>query len=348
MMTVIEGYSKIEESIFVMEVLNMNQKMPFGDKERYLAGKAQMKVFSSNQYLYWRVVAVKSMRKIILQADRFYDDFEKDFMFCLPDVPSEDGEIDVVNNQIRNGWLFEAVSQAEQAIEDVFSLLMNSSDIAYFAKKVVNYNATQVKKYIWEFDINNLEYVMQEFKLPNFSLDKPWENQELFEQYKQSVLLIQKYLQQLIRFHKKYYLDYCQYKHGMSVALCPFGKQQIKNKQEQNLRDGALMTFDSYTIDKRQRASGHLPQMAMYLTPEIQPYVSRLHEEGNLLHFSTHVVNIDEIVQITEMAYTLLNIIWANLLKRCEMTDEDTIHEWAFPLEDYREYLNIGFPIEKD
>ena len=108
------------------------------------------------------------------------------------------------------------------------------------------------------------------------------------------------------------------------------------------------MTFDSYTVDRRQRASGNLPQLAMYLTPEIQPYVSRLHEEGNLLHFSMHVVNIDDVVRITEKAYTLLSVVWMNLLKRCEMTDEDTIHEWAFPLADYGVHVNIGFPIEKD
>lgn len=322
----------------------MDQKKPFGDKQRYLAGKAQMKVFHMNQYLYWRVVAVKSMRKMILQADEFYKEAGIDYSICVP----ENGESDIVNNQIRNGWLFEAVSQAEQAIEDVFSLLKNSGDIAYFAKNVVNYNATQVKDYIWKFDTNNLEYIMQEFGLPYFPLDEPWENQEVFEEYKQAVLLMQEYLNELIHFHKKYYLDYGQYKHGMAVALCPFGNQHIKGEPEQDLREGALMTFDSYTVDRRQRASGNLPQLAMYLTPEIQPYVSRLHEEGNLLHFSMHVVNIDDVVRITEKAYTLLSVVWMNLLKRCEMTDEDVIHEWAFPLADYRVHVNIGFPIEKD
>lgn len=49
--------------------------MPYGDRERYLAGKAQMKVFDSNQYLYWRVGAVKSIRKIIFDADNFYTPF---------------------------------------------------------------------------------------------------------------------------------------------------------------------------------------------------------------------------------------------------------------------------------
>lgn len=201
---------------------------------------------------------------------------------------------------------------------------------SYFAKNVVNYNATEVKKYIWNFKTEDIKYIMDEFNLPYFTLDKPWENEKTFAYYKTAVLLMQQYLQELVAFHKKYYLDYCQYKHGISVALCPFGKQHTKNEEKRDLHEGVLMTFDSYTVGKRQKASGELPQMMMYLTPEIMPYVSRLHFEGNLLHYSMHVVDIDEVAQITEKAFTLFNIVWVNLIKRCEVTNEDKIHEWAF------------------
>ena len=189
---------------------------------------------------------------------------------------------------------------------------------------------------------------MKEFKLPYFSLQEPWENKEVFEGYKTAVLLMQQFLQELVAFHKKYYLDYCQYKHGMSVTLCPFGKQHSKKEAKCNPHEGALMTFDSYSVEKRQKTSKELPQVEMYLTPEIMPYVSRLDAEGNLLHYSMHVVNINEIVRITEKAFILFNVVWANLIKRCEMTNEDEIHEWAFPLEECKKYMVIGFPVIQD
>ena len=44
------------------------------DEARYKAGKSQMGTFLSNQYLMWRIVSVKSIRKIILTADEFYTD----------------------------------------------------------------------------------------------------------------------------------------------------------------------------------------------------------------------------------------------------------------------------------
>lgn len=321
-------------------------KAPFGKDERYRAGKDQMKVFRTNQYLYWRVAVVKSICKIILNSEDFYRDLEDDFLFDGDADLSIDERPDIVNNQIRNGWMFEAVSQAEQAIEDLFSLLKNSGDIAYFAKNVVNYKASQVKKYIWDFKVDDIEYIMQEFRLPYFPLNEPWEDQEVFEFYKKSVLLMQSYLRDLITFYKKYYLDYCQYKHGMSVALCPFGKMHKKNERRPDPHICGLMTFDSYTVEKRSGASGELPHMTLYVTPEIGPYASRLYAEGNLLHYSTKVVNIEDVVRITEKAFTLLNIVWCNLMKRCEMTDEDDINEWAFPEEDYHRYAVIGFPVD--
>lgn len=41
---------------------------------------------------------------------------------------------------------------------------------------------------------------MDEFNLPYFTLDEPWENVEAFEHYKTAVLLMQRYLHELIAF----------------------------------------------------------------------------------------------------------------------------------------------------
>lgn len=312
------------------------------EKARYTAGKSQLVTFLSNKYLLWRIVAVKSIRKLLLEADDFYKDI-------LTDAMQPDASVDVVNHEIRNGWLYEAMAQSEQAIEDLFSLLKNSTEIAYFAKNVVNYRAPEVKQYIWNFDCNNIEYMMEQFKLPYFPLDdaQAWgEHQDVFQIYKESVLLMQDYLSRLIQYHKRYYLDYCQYKHGMAVALRPFGKSHKHNEKPENLLEGVFMTFDNYSVDKRMR-TGEIPQLAFMLTPEVQPYLVALHNEQNLLHYTMHHADIEEAVKITEMAYTLEAVVWENLIKRSETSDEDTIHEWAFPLIDYRKQAVIGFPVDK-
>lgn len=330
--------------------MNKNKRETLGEKERYQAGKSQMKVFYSNQYLLWRVVAVKSIRKLLLTRKEFYADLESELVFNESCFPPEQ-QTDIINNQIKNGWFFEAVSQAEQAIEDLFSLLKHSKNIAYFAKHVVNYRAGEMKSYIWNFRTDDLEYILTEFGLPYFPLDEPWEHIDIFEEYKACVLLMAEYLNDLIAFHQKYYTDYCQYKHGMAISLCPFGAQHKKGKQQtedgEHGCEGALMTFDNYSVNHRTRISNTLPQLAMYLTPDVQPYVRLLHDEENLLHFSMHHVNIDEVVATTEKAYTLISVLWSNLLRRCEISDEDKIHEWVFPTRNYRKQFVIGFPIDK-
>lgn len=75
-------------------------------------------------------------------------------------------EHEQIKNEVRIGWIFEALSHAEQAIEDLFSFLMLSKNIDTFVKNVVNYNATDVKRYIWNFKTNDPSKFLGEFFLP--------------------------------------------------------------------------------------------------------------------------------------------------------------------------------------
>jgi len=147
-----------------------------------------------------------------LNLDDFYEDI-------LQDLEYENENQDLVHCQIRNGCFYEAVSQAEQAIEDLFSTMMNLGNMAYFAKNVIRYSASKVKTYIWNYKTDDLEYTCEQLDLPFFSLDVDWENEEFFEKYKECLLRTQSFIKDLQSFHKQYYQDYCQYKHGLSVGL---------------------------------------------------------------------------------------------------------------------------------
>lgn len=94
-------------------------------EERFKASREQIETYYYSQYFEWRLVAVKSIRKILLELDQFYKDDIKEYEKYYKD------DVDVLHLQIRNGWFFEAVSQAEQAIEDLFSVLMNLRDISF-------------------------------------------------------------------------------------------------------------------------------------------------------------------------------------------------------------------------
>lgn len=305
------------------------------DEARVKAGKSQMFQYLNNQYIGWHVMAVESIRKIVLEADRFYADIlakEK-----LQDVCSEEN----VHKELRTGWFYEAVSHAEQAIEDLFSLLKKAQNVDYFARDVVIYNATEIKRYIWDFKTDDLAYILKQFHLPYFDIenDTAWENKECFQVYRTAVLLIQDHVKKLVRFHRHYYQDYCQYKHGMAVSL-------RKASASKNPLEGALWTYDSNSIEKKMAQTGEPPALIMELFPETQPYVRSLHDEKNLLHASIHSVNLDEILDITKKAVVLLNTLRINLMSISERVDDAEFDEYAFPYEGEQllTVLNIGFP----
>ena len=85
--------------------------------------------------------------------------------------------------------------------------MLNLDDMAYFAKNVIRYNATKVKDYIWNFKVDDLEYLCHQFGMPYFPLEDPWEKTDVFEEYKDAVLLTKEYVRELQRFHRKYYVD---------------------------------------------------------------------------------------------------------------------------------------------
>lgn len=315
------------------------------DEQRFKASVAQVYTYGNSQYTRWRIAALKSIQKILLNLDDFYSEL-------LPElsISEENMNQDIVHEQIRNGWFYEAVSQAEQAIEDLFSTLMNTGDIAYFAKNVITYKATAVKKYIWDFKVDDLSYIADQFHLPYFDLDEPWENEEVFAMYSSSMLLIQSIVKALQKFHKKYYLDYCQYKHGLSVGLGSIqlplmvGDTERLNKMMEKPLENSLCTFHNETIEEYKKRTGELPAMGILLKPDLSTHVRALHDEKNLLYFTIHHADIEEMIRVAKQACILLEVVWNNILNRCTKTVSSDYEEIAFPVDQLGRYIVIGFP----
>lgn len=313
------------------------------NEERLKASIDQIYTYGECQFPEWRVAVVKSIQKLLLNLDEFYSDL-------IPELEEEDETRDLVHCQIRNGWFYEAVSQAEQAIEDLFSMMMNLSDMAYFAKNVIRYKAADAKKYIWDFRSDDLEYICEQQGIPYFPLDEPWENEDVFDKYSKAVLLAQKYVKELQTFHRKYYQDYCQYKHGLSVALTSMQNPLLKRDKERrealikNPLEGALQTFHQGTIGQYERLTGSLPAIGVLLKPETQKHLRELHDEGNLLFFTVHVADLREVIKITEHACILFHTLWKNIMWRCEEKENDEFQKVAFPTENLHTICEIGFP----
>ena len=308
------------------------------NEDRLKAGKYQLTIYSANQYLLWRVAMLKSIKHILENADNFYAELKRE----LRQIDDDTGD-KTIHHEIKNGLMFEALAQSMQAIEDLFSLMKNASDISYFVKHVIVYRAGVVNQYIRDFDTENLEYLLNQMQLLYFPLDEPWENKEIFEYYTGSVLLTQDYLRDLKKHHTQFSLHYNQYKHGQAVALRPFAAPP--ESVNENMLEAGLMVFDSLNFEKRMKNASSLPSLMIpHLHPDIAGNVQELHNEDNLLRSDLKVMHIDTLINIAEKAYTLINVFWGNLRKRCTMADEDEFMEQYFPIKDYRQVAEIGFP----
>lgn len=308
------------------------------NEERLTASIDQIKTFYNSQFIGWHLAAVKSIRKILLNLDDFYNDL-------LEELEFENEKHDIVHCQIRNGWFYEAVTHAELVIEDLFATLMNLKDLSTFTKDELFYKASEAKKYIWNFNADDLEYLTDQFDYKYFPLDEPWEVEEAFKGYRDGVLLTQEYVKELQAFHKKYYDDYCQYKHGLSVGLAPMENPLMKSDSERrnaimaNPLEGALFTFHNGTVGDYQKRTGELPAMLLQLKTGMQPHLTELHNDRNLLFSTMHHVDIEEVVRTTEHACILMNVVWTNIIKRC-----DGSNEIAYPLPTIKKYCVIGYP----
>ena len=314
------------------------------DEERKKASIEQIGTYCRSQYSKWHIAAVKSIKKIMLDIDEFYKDISVEL------EPSSDDR-DIVYGPIRNGLIYEAVVHCIQSIEELFALVMCLKDYSFFARDVVVYSPTAVKDFIRDFDCDNIEDICLKFRYPYFELDKTWENKEVFDAYKEAVLLTKEYLNELKGYHKRYYEDYCQYKHGLSVGLNPMETPLMKKDTERHAHimdsplKGALFTFHNYTVDKYKKRTGEIPAPMILLKPAMQKHLSELSKEGNLLYSVVKPVDIEETEKVTAYASILIDVLWNNIINICE-NDNKKIQNIYFPTDSLKICKVIGFPVE--
>lgn len=102
------------------------------------------------------------------------------------------------------------------------------------------------------------------------------------------------------------------------------------------------------TCEYARKSSIFQDNQLIYQTPETQGCLRDLYNDSNMLHYSLHSLDIDEIIKVTGEAYELISVLRHNLIKRSRLSERDEFHEWAFPSGQREKMMLMGFPIEKD
>jgi hypothetical protein len=286
--------------------------------ERKTVTKDQINHFFSAYYSEWRAIQILAIKEKFNTRYDFYKDI-------VEDIKSTDinaGE-NTIAQEIKNGLLFEAIATSIQYIEDLFALIKASEKKDFFIRNIIKYDAGKVEHLIKNFNTTN-KNICKSFYFPYYP-DEEFETENERETQKvinDSIDRLRSIIIEIIEYYKKHQFFYNQYKHGLSIALRPYGKftsEQIdkdKNREHENTSVVALDSLNFTNAPRNQYGnSGYL--MMPCFTESVQKNIKELQSENNLLRYvmTPPETTIDFIIEIAKKTRRCIHIVIHNFLE---------------------------------
>ena len=239
--------------------------------------------YIQNYYPDWRLAKVLTTKKLLAQRYDFYKDFIQD----VKSHRDENGEATIAQ-EIRNGLYFDAISQCVQYVEDLFALINASSKPDYFIKNIINYDAGKVTNLIKSFNANvSAKRIAEAFHFPD---NLPFTTENDKKAYDVQVDYLLSLVNDVAKFHKDYEYFHNQYKHGLVVAMCPFGNTYVQEQIDEDKRGEfkpMVTVYDSRGLDiaaKKGTFRARDGALMIGFTDNVQaPFIGELAKEGNFI-----------------------------------------------------------------
>ncbi len=251
--------------------------------------------YLNSYYANWRLAKVLTIEKLLKDRHEFYKDIISEVM--------EHGDADgsaTIAQEIKHGLYFDAIAHCVQYVEDLFALIKSAKQPDYFIKNIITYKAGEITNFIKSFKIN-AKTASEIYHFPHdLKFDKP-EDQSNFDEG----VTLARLTEEIVSFYKGYEFFYSQYKHGLSVAMRPFGNiynaDQIE-KDKAGKNDPYLVVYDNLNLHAASKKGTFNVQHGVLMpgfTPNVVPFMDKLSEENNFLrfvfppdipHFSMHLL----------------------------------------------------------
>ncbi|MBL7932482.1 MAG: hypothetical protein JNL60_11295 [Bacteroidia bacterium] len=238
--------------------------------------------YLASYYSDWRLVKVLSNKKLLDERYEFFMPLMKELV--------QDGDADgssTIAQEIKNGIHFDSISHCVQYVEDLFALIRAAQNKDYFVRNIVTYKAGEITNFIKGFRItpNSAGKI---YHIPD-NLDGFTE--EHTSQLTKGKETLARLTAEIVEFYKKYEFLYNQYKHGLSVALRPFGNiftpEQIAEDKNGNLNP-YLVVYDNLNLNAASSKGTMNLQHGVHMpgfTDNVRPFIKDLSEENNYLRF---------------------------------------------------------------
>src|ERR1043165_3039385 len=293
--------------------------------------------YFSSYYIEWRLAKVLTNKILLEKRHEFYLSIQSQ----IKQYDDPDGAA-TVSQEIRNGLFFDTIAQTVQYSEDLFALIKASSRPEFFIRNIVTYSAGEVTSFLKGFKCNH-KNTSQAFFLPQ---ELTFNDAKINQTYEEDVQRLIEYVQDIQLFYKNYEFVYNQYKHGLAVALRPYGNLYGPQQIEQDMKgelDPYLAVWDNLNFkaaSKRGNISADRAIMMPYLTPNVMPYAHQLQSENNFLRFvfpADIPMDIDFLVEMAMKIRSCITVFISNYQSNINPTN-DGKKKWVLP-ENFKENI---------
>jgi hypothetical protein len=152
--------------------------------------------------------------------------------------------------------------------------------------------------------------------------------------------------------HARYAFLYNQYKHGLTVALRPFGGNPIPPGIIAGRKASLTGVLASYETRKPTDADLRREQVISFmLHPETQPFLTELHASDNLLRFSgdNRETHIDSLIEDAQRLTKLVNVIVLNRVDLIAPQADAAIgNTFRLPRNDLKDSRGVRVSVQRD
>lgn len=266
------------------------------NEERRKASVDLTLTYLNSYYANWRLAKVLTIEKLL--EERY--DFYKEIISDLKEHDDTDGSATIAQ-EIRHGLYFDAIAHCVQYIEDLFALIKSAKQPEYFIRNIITYKAGEVTNFIKSFKIN--PKIASE--VYHFPPDLKFEKDSDQNNYDEGIKTLVKLTEDIVSFYKGYEFFYNQYKHGLSVAMRPFGNMYNEDqiaKDKVGDFDPYLVVYDNLNLNAASKKGTFNLRHGVLMpgfTPNVMPFMEQLSNENNFLrfvfppdipHFSMHLL----------------------------------------------------------
>jgi hypothetical protein len=247
-------------------------------------------------YADWRLAKVLTIEKLLSERHDFY----KDIVLDVKNHGDNNGAATIAQ-EIRHGLYFDAIAHCVQYVEDLFALIKAAKQPDYFVRHIITYKAGEVTNSIKNFKIST-KSISEIYHFPQELKFTETKDQSAFDEGAKNLTRL---TEEIITFYKGYEFFYNQYKHGLSVAMRPFGnlytdEQIAKDKGGDNTP--YLVVYDSLNLEAASSKGTFNVSHGVLMpgfTENVRPFIGDLSKENNFLrfvfppdipHFSMHLL----------------------------------------------------------